>query len=44
MSLELLSWRREVLALYSAVRHAPDPAAGHALWIEGRDALLADAP
>ena len=44
MSLDLLSWRREVLALYSAVRHAPDPAAGHSLWIEGRDQLLRTHP
>jgi uncharacterized protein len=44
VSLELLSWRREVLALYSAVRHAPNPAAGHALWIEERDVLLKTHP
>ena len=44
MSLDLLSWRREHLALYSAVRHAPDPAAGHALWIEERDVLLKTHP
>ena len=44
MSLELLSWRRELLALYSAVRHAPDPVAGHQIWREERDILLKTHP
>src|SRR3954464_11004838 len=44
MSLELLSWRRELLGLYSAGRHAPDPAAGHQIWREERDILLKTHP
>jgi uncharacterized protein len=44
MSLELLDWRRNVLALYSAVRHAPNPAAGHQIWREQRDELLKTHP
>ncbi len=44
MSLELLSWRRETLALYSAVRHARTPAEGHELWVRERDVLLREHP
>jgi uncharacterized protein (DUF1684 family) len=44
MSLDLLSWRRETLALYGAVRHAPTPADGHELWVRERDALLREHP
>ena len=44
MSLDVLEWRREVLALYHAVRHAPSPAEGHRLWIDGRDDLLRGHP
>ena len=41
MSLTLLAWRRQVHALYAAVRLEPDPAAAHATWRAGRDELLA---
>jgi uncharacterized protein (DUF1684 family) len=44
VSLQTLEWRREVLALYSAVRHAPDPAAGHQIWRDERDVLLKTHP
>lgn len=44
MSLQTLEWRREILALYSAVRHAPDPQAGHQIWRQGRDVLLKTHP
>lgn len=44
MSLTLLDWRRRVAALYAAVRAADSPAAGHALWVQGRDDLLARHP
>ena len=39
-ALEVASWRREVHALYAAVRAEPDPAAAHALWVEGRSDLF----
>jgi len=38
--LEVASWRREVHALYAAVRAEPDPAAAHALWVAGRTELF----
>lgn len=41
---ELADWRRHVAELYAAVRHAPDPASGHATWREGRDALFRTHP
>ena len=44
MSLTLLDWRRQVHALYAAVRAEPDPAAGWAAWRAGRDALFTDHP
>jgi uncharacterized protein (DUF1684 family) len=44
MSLTLLGWRRAVHALYAEVRAATDPAAAHAAWVDGRDALLATHP
>jgi uncharacterized protein len=44
MSFEVFDWRRQVLRMYLDVRHAPDPAAGHALWIERRNGLLRDHP
>ncbi len=44
MSLSLLDWRRRVHALYAEVRATPDPAAAHARWRAGRDALLATHP
>jgi uncharacterized protein (DUF1684 family) len=42
--LELVDWRRQVQALYAAVRAEPDPAAGHARWRAGRDRLFRDHP
>jgi uncharacterized protein (DUF1684 family) len=44
MSLDVLDWRREVLALYRAVRAAPDAASGHALWCERRQRLVSTHP
>jgi uncharacterized protein (DUF1684 family) len=40
--LALLDWRRRVAALYADARaaEATDPAARHAMWVAGRDALL----
>jgi uncharacterized protein (DUF1684 family) len=38
--LELTDWRREVSALYAAVRAAADVEAGHSLWRRGRDRLF----
>ena len=42
--LDLADWRRRVSALYAAVRAEADPAAGHALWRAGRDALFREHP
>ena len=42
--LEVASWRREVHALYAAVRSVEEPAAAHALWVEGRSALFLGHP
>jgi uncharacterized protein (DUF1684 family) len=42
-ALHVTSWRREVHALYAAVR-AESPAAGHALWVEGRNQLFRSHP
>ena len=39
-ALQVASWRREVHTLYAAVRAERDPAAGHALWVEGRTELF----
>jgi uncharacterized protein (DUF1684 family) len=44
MTLTLLDWRRRVQALYAEVRATPDPAAAHARWRAGRDALFATHP
>jgi uncharacterized protein (DUF1684 family) len=44
MSLATLDWRRQVFALYAAVRNARDPATGHQVWIAGRNRLLATHP
>jgi uncharacterized protein len=44
VSLQVLDWRREVLSLYSEVRHAPDLVTGHQVWREGRDVLLKTHP
>ncbi|GIG28827.1 DUF1684 domain-containing protein [Cellulomonas marina] len=44
--LDVVDWRRRTAALYAAVREqaAQDPAAAHARWVAGRDALLASHP
>jgi len=42
--LDVLDWRRRIGALYAAVRAAPSPEAGHALWRAGRDELFATHP
>jgi hypothetical protein len=42
--LELAGWRRAMTELYAAVRQAPTPRAGHALWRAGRDRLFAEHP
>jgi uncharacterized protein (DUF1684 family) len=44
VSLDVLDWRREVFALYRAVRGAPDPQRGHDLWCERRQRLVATHP
>lgn len=41
---DVLDWRRRVADLYARVRRENDPAAAHALWVAGRDALLAGHP
>lgn len=41
---DVLDWRRQVFALYAAVRAQSDPAAGHELWRHGRDRLFARHP
>ena len=43
-ALDIVDWRRQVFALYAAIRAEADPADGHALWQRGRDALFADHP
>ncbi|HEY4333380.1 MAG TPA: DUF1684 domain-containing protein, partial [Ilumatobacteraceae bacterium] len=43
-ALEVADWRRSVFALYAAIRAAADPADGHQLWKDGRDALFANHP
>ena len=43
-ALELADWRRATAALYGRVREQPDPAAGHALWREGRDQMMRSHP
>lgn len=42
--LEVTDWRRRVAELYAAVRAEADPAAGHAVWRAGRDALFGTHP
>jgi uncharacterized protein len=42
--LELLDWRRQVAALYEAVRAEPGPAEAHAVWRRGRDELMRGHP
>ena len=43
-ALEVADWRRQVFALYSAVREAPDLYAAHDMWRRGRDRLFAEHP
>jgi uncharacterized protein len=40
----LLDWRRQVAAIYAAVRAEPDPQAAHLGWQAARNALLATHP
>ena len=44
MSLQVWDWRRRTFALYDAVRAEDDPAAAHARWVEGRNAMLTGHP
>jgi uncharacterized protein (DUF1684 family) len=44
VSLSLLDWRRQVAALYAAVRAEPDPASAHRMWCERRQELFATHP
>ena len=37
---QVLDWRRQIAALYWAVRREQDPRVAHSAWVEGRDALL----
>ena len=41
--LDVLDWRRQVVALYDVVRRC-DPEEGHARWRQGRDDLFANHP
>ncbi len=43
-SVDVVDWRRRISELYAQVRSAMDPAAAHALWIDGRDVLLREHP
>jgi hypothetical protein len=43
-ALDVASWRREIHALYAAVRAEPDPIAAHALWTDTRSRLFLDHP
>jgi uncharacterized protein len=43
-ALELADWRRATAALYARVREEADPAAAHALWRAGRDAMMRSHP
>jgi hypothetical protein len=42
--LAVADWRRQVFALYGAVRAESDPAKAHAVWQAGRDELLMTHP
>jgi uncharacterized protein len=44
VTLTLLGWRRQVAALYAAVRAARDPETGWRTWRDGRDELFAGHP
>ena len=43
-ALDVASWRREVHAIYAAVRAEPDPATAHALWVRARTELFDSHP
>ena len=43
-ALDVASWRREVHALYAAVRAEPDPATAHGLWVDSRSRLFHEHP
>jgi uncharacterized protein len=43
-AIALLDWRRQVAAMYAAVRANPDPAAAHLEWQRARNDLLANHP
>lgn len=42
--LDVVDWRRQVFAIYAAVRTEPDPATAHGLWRRERDRLFAEHP
>jgi uncharacterized protein (DUF1684 family) len=42
--LDLVDWRRQVAALYTAVRAERSPEVGHAIWRRGRDELMRQHP
>ena len=42
--LDVLDWRRQVCAIYGAVRAEPEPAVAHERWRHERDRLFADHP
>jgi uncharacterized protein (DUF1684 family) len=42
--LDVASWRREVHALYAAVRADGDPVSAHAVWVQGRSELFRSHP
>jgi uncharacterized protein (DUF1684 family) len=43
-NLALADWRRQVAALYAAVRSVPDPQAGWQIWRAGRERMYRDHP
>jgi uncharacterized protein len=43
-ALDVASWRREVHALYAAVRAERDPVTAHALWVDTRSRLFREHP
>ena len=43
-ALDIADWRRQVFALYTAVRESSDLYAAHDLWRRGRDRLFASHP
>jgi uncharacterized protein (DUF1684 family) len=44
VSLAVLDWRREVHALYRAVREEPDPRVAHRQWVQSRQRLVSEHP